>query len=85
MQFCCVWVFDHTVLQPRRLLEACGAGMNSENECKADPGQTSDVDSTQKTLFTRLRFSSMVPRMYTLLSIVLHDSSYFLGLPTIVL
>ena len=25
-------------LQPRRLLEAYGAGMNSENEREADPG-----------------------------------------------
>ena len=59
--------------------------MNSENEHEVDPGQISDVDSTQKTIITCLSFSSMVPRMYTLLSIVLHESLYFLGLPILVL
>ena len=45
MQFCHVWVFDHMVLQPRRLPQAYGAGINNENERKADPRQTSNVDS----------------------------------------
>ena len=75
-RFCHFRVLDHMAIQPRRLLEAYnyGAGINSENECEADPGQTSNVDSTQKTIFTCLSFSSVVhsfihsaPRIFVLL------------------
>ena len=37
---------NHIALQLRWLLEAYGTGMNSENECIADPIQAYDVDST---------------------------------------
>ena len=76
-QFCHLQVLDHMALQPRRLLAAYGASMNSENEREADSGQRSNIDSTRKTIFTRLRFSSVVSRMYTLLSLVPHESSVF--------
>ena len=51
-QFCHVQVLDHMALEPRRLLEACGTGMNSENEREADPGQTSNVRQHSKNIFT---------------------------------
>ena len=37
-------------LQPGRLLEAYGTAVNSKTERKADPGQTSNVKSTQKAI-----------------------------------
>ena len=45
-QFLSCLCLDHMMLQPRRLLAAYGTGMISENEREANPGPTSDVDST---------------------------------------
>ena len=47
---------SHGATEPRRLLEANGAATNSENEYKADPEQTSDVDSTQKPFLLTIAF-----------------------------
>ena len=50
-QFCHIQLLDHMALEPRRLLEAYGM-MNSRNECKVDPEQTSDIDSNISTEVT---------------------------------
>ena len=50
-QFCHVQVLDHMALEPRRLLEAYDTGMNSENECEADPEQTNNVRQHSKKHF----------------------------------
>ena len=38
-----IQVLDHMMLQPRRLPEVHDTSMNSKNEFKANPGQTSNI------------------------------------------